>query len=125
MLSNSSSVPLPLMIDDEYLRFDVEGAQPVNTQSRIGSFVFTIKLLDILNEVLQSFYAQDDQAQAPATGKNEATTMPDLHEMLRLNSKLDQFSEALPECLRLQNILLSSHTPTSSAILQARVLYCR
>ncbi|KAH7146826.1 fungal-specific transcription factor domain-containing protein [Dactylonectria estremocensis] len=125
MLPNSSSVPLPLIVDDEYLLEDGEGTQPVTSQCRIGSFVYTIQLLDILNEVLHSFYAEDDQAQAPTTGKHEDRSMPDLHEMLRLNSKLDRFLETLPISLRLQNVLLSSETPTGNALVQARVLYCR
>ncbi|KAH6961755.1 fungal-specific transcription factor domain-containing protein [Ilyonectria sp. MPI-CAGE-AT-0026] len=125
MLSNSSSVPLPLMVDDEYLLEDGEGTQPVTSQCRIGSFVYTVQLLDILKEVLHSFYAEDGETQAPTTGKHEQRPMPDLHEMLRLNSKLDRFLEDLPTNLRMQNVPWNSEALTGNPLLQARVLYCR
>lgn len=125
MLPNSSPVPLPVMVDDEYLLEDGEGTQPATSQCRIGAFVYTVQLLDILNEVLHSFYADDDQSQDRTTGKHEERTMPDLHEMLRLNSKLDRFLEALPRNLTLKSVLLSSEAPTCNALLQARVLHCR
>ncbi|KAH6984056.1 fungal-specific transcription factor domain-containing protein [Ilyonectria destructans] len=125
MLSNSSSVPLPLMVDDEYLLEDGEGTQPVTSQCRIGSFVYTVQLLDILKEVLHSFYAEDGETQAPTTGKHEQRPMPDLHEMLRLNSKLDRFPEDLPTNLRMQNVPWNSEALTGNPLLQARVLYCR
>ncbi|KAH7132729.1 fungal-specific transcription factor domain-containing protein [Dactylonectria macrodidyma] len=125
MLSNSSSVPLPLIVDDEYLLEDGEGTQPVTSQCRIGSFVYTVQLLELLNEVLHSFYAEDGKTQVPTTGKHEERPMPDLHEMLRLNSKLDRFLEDLPTNLRLQNVSGNSEAPTGNPLLQARVLYCR
>ncbi|KAL5313451.1 hypothetical protein ACEPPN_019184 [Leptodophora sp. 'Broadleaf-Isolate-01'] len=125
MLPDSSSVPLPLIVDDEYLLEDGEGTQPITLQCRIGSFVYTIQLLDILNEVLHSFYAEDDQAQTRTDGKYEERSMPDLYEMLRLDSKLDRFLEALPSNLKLQSLLMSSDAPTGNCLLQARVLYCR
>ncbi|KAH6983963.1 fungal-specific transcription factor domain-containing protein [Ilyonectria destructans] len=125
MLSNSSSVPLPLIVDDEYLLEDGEGTQPVTSQCRIGSFVYTVQLLELLNEVLHSFYAEDGETQVPTTGNHEERPMPDLHEMLRLNSKLDRFLEDLPTNLRLQNVSGNSEAPTGNQLLQARVLYCR
>lgn len=124
MLPNRSSVPLPLIVDDEYLLEDGEGTQPVALQCRIGSFVYLVQLLDILNEVMHLLYSEDDQAHAPTTGKHEERSMPDLHELLRLNLKLDQFLESLPRNLKLQSVLQSSETPTGNVLLQARVLYC-
>ncbi|KAI6750591.1 hypothetical protein HG530_014872 [Fusarium avenaceum] len=67
--------------------------------------------------------SEDDQAYAPTTGKHEERSMPDLHELLRLNSKLDRFLEALPRNLKLESVLQSSETPTGNVLLQARVLY--
>ncbi|KAG6996506.1 Sorbicillinoid biosynthetic cluster transcription factor 2 [Fusarium oxysporum f. sp. conglutinans] len=124
MLPNSSSVPLPLIVDDEYLLEDGEGTQPVTLQCRIGSFIYIVRLLDILNEVLHLFYREDDQAHAATARKHEERSMPDLHELLRLNSKLDRFLEALPRNLKLQSVLVSSEAPTGNVLYQARVLYC-
>ncbi|KAH6953982.1 fungal-specific transcription factor domain-containing protein [Ilyonectria sp. MPI-CAGE-AT-0026] len=120
MLSHSSLVPLPLMIDDEHLLEDGEGTQPETSPCRMGLFVYTVQLLDILNEVLHCFYAEASHAQATKDG-----SMPDLHEMLRLNSKLDKFLETLPNNLRLQTVSSNSDAPSGSALLQARILYCR
>ncbi|KAL6702810.1 hypothetical protein ACN47E_000896 [Coniothyrium glycines] len=125
MVPSSSLVPLPRLVDDEYLLEDGEGTQPVTSRCRIASFVHNIALSDILNEVLHSFYAEDNQSEHSTTGKHEEMTMPDLHEMLRLNSKLDRFLEGLPRYLRLNDILLSLEPPTCNALLQARVLYSR
>ncbi|KAH7147108.1 fungal-specific transcription factor domain-containing protein [Dactylonectria estremocensis] len=120
MLSHISLVPLPLMIDDEHLLEDGEGTQTEASPCRMGLFVYTVQLLDILNEVLHCFYAEASHAQATKDG-----SMPDLHEMLRLNSKLDQFLETLPNNLRLQTVSSNSDAPSGSALLQASILYCR
>ncbi|KAF4453989.1 transcriptional regulatory [Fusarium albosuccineum] len=120
-----SQVPLPQMIDDEYLLEDGEGTQPEDSPCRKGLFVYTVRLLDILSEVLGSFYAEAGHAQIVSSDKNQHTSIPDLHEMLRLNSKLDQLLEAIPASLRLKLVLRNSETPSGSALLQARILYCR
>ncbi|KAH7237922.1 fungal-specific transcription factor domain-containing protein [Fusarium solani] len=124
MLSHSSLVPLPLLIDDEHLLEDREGTQPADSPCRMGLFVYTVQLLDILNEVLHCFYAEASPAQVVASN-HQGGSMPDLHEMLRLNSKLDLFLETLPSHLRLQTVSTNSDAPTGSALLQARILYCR
>ncbi|KAI8411405.1 hypothetical protein FOFC_07999 [Fusarium oxysporum] len=92
---DSSLVPLPLMVDDEYLLEDGE-----------------VKLLDILNEMLHCFYAEAGHAQVVTIGNHQERSMPDLHEMLRLNSKLDQFLEALPSNLRLQTVSGNPDAPS-------------
>ncbi|UPK92470.1 hypothetical protein LCI18_003405 [Fusarium solani-melongenae] len=125
MLPHNSQVPLPLMVDDEYLLKDGEGTQAAAIQCRMGLFVYTVQLFDILGEILDCFYAEAGQAKNLTTGKHQERSMSDLHEMLRLNSKLDQFLEALPSNLRLQTLLESSETPIGTALLQARILYCR
>ncbi|KAJ3541642.1 hypothetical protein NM208_g4515 [Fusarium decemcellulare] len=125
MLSQDSQVPLPQMIDDEYLLEDGEGTQPEDSPCRMGLFIYTVRLLDILSEVLGCFYAEAGHAQKVSADKNQQASMPDLHEMLRLNSKLDQFLEAIPTSLRLKLILRNSEPPSGSALLQARILYCR
>lgn len=125
MLPHNSQVTLPLMVDDEYLLKDGEGTQPAAIQSRMGLFVYTVQLFDILAEVLECFYTDAGQAKNLAASQRQDRYMSDLHEMLRLNSKLDQFLEALPKNLRLETLSNSSDTPTRTALLQARVLYCR
>jgi hypothetical protein len=46
-LSKDSPVPLPALIDDEYLSEIVEGQQPQSIPSRLGFFVYMIKLINI------------------------------------------------------------------------------
>ncbi|KAJ6038242.1 fungal-specific transcription factor domain-containing protein [Penicillium canescens] len=126
MLTHSSLVPLPLMVDDEYLLENGEGTQPVASKCRIGVFIHSIHLLDILNEVLSSFYPGNGGAQVSTTGNHLERSTPDMHEMLRLNLKLDQFFESLPRELRLQapseNSGVSTVTFSASTIAIAALL---
>jgi hypothetical protein len=125
MLPENSLVPLPLVTDEEYLANDGIGFQPVTSPRRIGLFVYSIKLFDILSEILKSFYAEDGQAKTSSAIRPEERIVPNLHEMLRLDAKLDRFLEGLPSELRLQSLLQNSEAPSNNALLQARILHCR
>ncbi|KAF4420578.1 Transcriptional activator acu-15 [Fusarium acutatum] len=121
MLPCSSRVPLPLTIDDEYLLETGEGTQPPDSPCRLGLFIYTIRLLEILDKVLKCFYAQD------ALEGDEQTEMPllALDKMLTLNSKLDIFLDGLPDYLKLHGGSPDFNTQQENTLLQSRILYCR
>ncbi|TVY65934.1 Sorbicillinoid biosynthetic cluster transcription factor sor3 [Fusarium oxysporum f. sp. cubense] len=120
-----SRVPLPITIDDEYLLEIGEGTQPPGSSCRLGLFVYTIRLLEILDEVLKSFYAQDAQEQVMDIDNQTKMTLLDLDEMLRLNSQLDVFLDGLPDYLTLQGTSTDSDVQQDNTLLQPRILYCR
>jgi Fungal specific transcription factor domain len=126
MLSNSWSVPIPLLIDDEYLSVQEEGNQPPNVPSRLGLFVSSCKLFEILHEILISFYAGD-----PGTGdfkQTESNTVARdmIADVLRYNRSLAMFKDSIPDYLRTtgsSHIIISEQN--SCVNLQQQVLYCR
>jgi hypothetical protein len=59
MISKQWNVQAPAMIDDEYLLMDGEGFQPTDVPSRMGLFVYSSKLFEILDEILSTFYTED------------------------------------------------------------------
>ncbi|KAH7477397.1 hypothetical protein FOMA001_g10491 [Fusarium oxysporum f. sp. matthiolae] len=120
-----SRVPLPITIDDEYLLEIGEGTQPPGSSCRLGLFVYTIRLLEILDEVLKSFYAQDAQEQVMDIDNQKKKPLLDLDEMLRLNSQLDVFLDGLPDYLTLQGTSTDSDVQQDNILLQPRILYCR
>ncbi|SCO78388.1 uncharacterized protein FRV6_02601 [Fusarium oxysporum] len=120
-----SRVPLPITIDDEYLLEIGEGTQPPGSPCRLGMFVYTIRLLEILDEVLKSFYAQDAQEQVMDIDNQTKMPLLDLDEMLRLNSQLDVFVDGLPDYLTLQGTSTDSDVQQDNTLLQPRILYCR
>ncbi|ENH68111.1 Transcriptional activator protein acu-15 [Fusarium oxysporum f. sp. cubense race 1] len=125
MLPCRSRVPLPITIDDEYLLEIGEGTQPPGSPCRLGMFVYTIRLLEILDEVLKSFYAQDAQEQVMDIDNQTKMPLLDLDEMLRLNSQLDVFVDGLPDYLTLQGTSTDSDVQQDNTLLQPRILYCR
>lgn len=125
MLPCRSRVPLPITIDDEYLLEIGEGTQPPGSPCRLGLFVYTIRLLEILDEVLKSFYAQDAQEQVMDIDNQTKMPLLDLDEMLRLNSQLDLFLDGLPDYLTIQGTSTDSDVQQDNTLLQPRILYCR
>lgn len=55
-----SAVPRPRMVDDMYLSQDAEGDQPPGCPSQLGLFVMTIELVEILSDILDAFYSDND-----------------------------------------------------------------
>jgi hypothetical protein len=50
MINRPNDVPLPLMVDDEHLSTSHDGEQPPHIPSRLGAFVFSCKLFDLLGK---------------------------------------------------------------------------
>lgn len=125
MISSTTSVPAPLMIDDEYLLIVGEGVQPEGTPSRMALFVCSLRLYDILRDVLSKFY-KDDLNQRPATD----VTLPRSQHMtdtLALNYRLDEFLDHVPAYVRAADTPPASHVHNKEnhTHLQERILYCR
>ncbi|KAF3395135.1 hypothetical protein DPV78_009209 [Talaromyces pinophilus] len=93
MILPGSSVPLPQMIDDEYLLDEGEGCQPPQLRSFIEGFVYSIRLFDILHDVLIACYS-------PSIGGDVLDKQ--LSTVMRINSDLDRFLQDLPPHLSVE-----------------------
>lgn len=90
MIDKSNSVPIPAVIDDEYLSDREEARQPPGIHSRLGLFVSSCKLFEILEDILELFY-RDTGSQRPGSGVTQVaeTVAP----VLDFNRRLDNFLE--------------------------------
>ena len=118
-LSKDTSVPLPQLIDDEYLSKTDEGQQPHNIPSRLTFFVYAMTLLNIRerSRVVETQNVKTDRA--GYSGQELGAT-------LDLISDLDHFFETLPTYLQVDHShgLLES-VDEACFQLQARVLKAR
>lgn len=126
MLSKSWSVPVPSLIDDEYLRVEGDGVQPPDVPSRLGLFVSSCRLFELLDEILSSFYAEDSGTGLPKQLESESRAREMIVDVLNFNRRLDKFIDSIPEYLHTAD---SSRMITSESnscrSLQQQVLYCR
>ncbi|KAF4472260.1 C6 transcription factor [Fusarium albosuccineum] len=113
-----------LMIDDEFLLEDGEGAQPSHLNPRMGSFVYSLKLFDILNEILATFYARKNTF---FQGHDTASwDCQELDVVLRFNMQLNKFWESVPNYLAVSQGPEGSNTTDSARIAPgAKILYPR
>ena len=126
MLSNLRSVPIPLLIDDEYLSAQEEGSQPPDVPSRLGLFVSSCKLFEILHEILISFYAEDSGTGTPKQLRSDNMARDMIVDVLRHNRSLAMFKDSIPDYLRTSRssyIIISGEN--NCVNLQQQVLYCR
>lgn len=122
---STSKIPLPLLIDDEYLSETEEGEQPPDKLSYMGLFVYSIKLLDILEEILSTFYSQQDSLNDSPYVNFQEKFRQEMHNILRLNSKLDAFVNTLPEYLCNHTHSEGGGDQAKSSVLEAKVLQAR
>jgi len=121
MISKSSAitVPLPAMIDDEFLSH-----QPADQPSMIAFFVKTLQLYDIINDLLLTLYmGRDDNGQKDQYdfyfGQTESG---DIATVYQLDRALMIWGQTLPSHLRLSS-LESSRNATfmrQAIVLRAR-----
>ena len=124
MVDRTYNVPLPSMIDDEYLSTTKEGEQPPHKPSRLGAFVFSCKLFELLDEVLNFLSAPALQSATLTRGSNQSSEV--LSQVLDLNRRLDHFSESVPQHLRKLDVTSPYTTQNEDHThLQQRVLHCR
>lgn len=127
MISCFSNVPLPLCIDDEYLLEDGEGCQPGNQLSYLGLFVSSIKLFEIITDILSQFYHQKEGGISHEDGSIEWWSHNRLDDVLKINTALDNFLKTLPPQLQFQGHLGDNFEGEQSSwqSIQAKVLHCR
>lgn len=121
MISYQSRVPLPQMIDDEYLLEDGEGSQPSHVNPQLGSFVYSSKLFDILNDILVSFYVKTNTVFLRS--ETRSWSCEELDAVLRLNMALNEFQDSLPSYLTVPQ--KSETTKDSKVDIGAKILYSR
>ncbi|KAK1239806.1 hypothetical protein MKX08_007248 [Trichoderma sp. CBMAI-0020] len=122
MVNRSYSTPMPSLIDDEYLRTDGDGIQPDGTNSRMGLFVYSCKLFEILDDILSTFYS----VSASVDSVSESRLQDMVSEVLSFNRRLDNFITSLPDYLKTaQSSQVFMTERNSWKNLQQQVLYCR
>ncbi|KAH6983975.1 C6 transcription factor [Ilyonectria destructans] len=107
------AVPLPLMIDDEYLDQDVEPAaiRPDGKTTAVAFFVKTLELYSIVNDSLRELYMRPaDEA---------CKDHQQLLSVLKLDNRLVQWAHSIPE----QLCYISSKPQEDSAILRQSIVY--
>ncbi|GIJ86504.1 hypothetical protein Asppvi_005393 [Aspergillus pseudoviridinutans] len=126
MISGDSGVPLPLVIDDEYLKQDGEGIQPSQSECSMRFFVFSIQLFEILDRIMSKIYRYESVNPSNEGGEDFWWSRDRLEDVLKLNNALDDWHDTLPNNLRLQCATEArADLRSDTAILQAKVLYSR
>lgn len=125
MIDRSIEIPVPSLIDDEYLQEQGEGTQLPGIPSRLGLFVSSCRLFELLEEILSLFYrdSSGSSSQRQANGATKPTEL--LAPVLDLNRRLDRFVEGVPEYLRISDSDHASPSRDDHVHLQQQVLYCR
>lgn len=114
-------------MDDEYLLSDGEGHQPVSTVSYMGLFLWSLKLFDIMSEVL----ALSNRLKEDAAQSSEAVAIwwrsHLLDDILKIDRTLDHFLEMLPDHLRPQQNSAENWTDDRDNMQwrQTKILQCR
>jgi hypothetical protein len=124
MIIRSWDVPIPQLIDEEYLQTAEEPSQPPGRPSRMGLFVYSTKLYDILGKILLVFYTEPDVTQTSGEGNANILASSSIQDLLTnvldYNRQLDAFYHSIPDYLR-----FGVHSKDSSVQLQAQILTCR
>jgi hypothetical protein len=126
MLTSSGNVPIPLLIDDEYLSVQAVGVQPSEVPSRLGLFVSSCKLFEILHDILSNFYAESSGSGLSKQLESGGDARHLLVDVLNYNRRLDKFNDSIPEYLRTSRTSQIVVSEKNSCVnLQQQVLYCR
>jgi hypothetical protein len=98
-ISCRHNVPIPQLIDDEYLSTvdGQEGSQPDHLPSRMGLFVGSVQLFEIMEKVLAVFYDPQGETDAShSSSSNWGWSVERSCDALRLNEELERLLQALP-----------------------------
>ncbi|TGO69783.1 hypothetical protein BOTNAR_0007g00640 [Botryotinia narcissicola] len=136
--TGSYDVPEPSIIDDRYLIADfhqVPGAQPSGVHSRMNLFVYSLRLFDIMDEILSKFYVfQGGKNESDSTKSFDPWSVGDLASILTINAKLDDFRESVPRIFKdVNSFALGTdafapgqlHVVLQSKVLRSRFLLVR
>jgi hypothetical protein len=124
MVLDSSSVPKPGMINDEYLSETRQGAQPTNAYPQMSCFVYSCGLFDILYQILVEFYVKKKSSphnQSTGSWLGEETQV-----IMGYHRELSKFQESLPAFLATsESYMDSTCTDESGVALGSRILHSR
>ena len=128
--TGSWDVQEPAMIDDCYLSADHQGLQPSDLHSRMYLFVYSLRLFDIMDEILSEFYALEGGGSGSNSSKSfDPWSVRDLANILTINAKLDEWRDDVPEILKdINSLSLSSSSLAPNQfhlMLQAKALRSR
>jgi hypothetical protein len=121
--SLSDAVPLPAMIDDEYLsrQADTVDTQPEGRPSMTAFYVSTLHLYAIINDILLALYMGHDEKQ-----KNKNSSLfhqaesNDVARVFELDQALMNWGQTLPLHLR-----LSSPESSQNNMIYRQAVVCR
>ena len=125
MLSSSWDVPVPALIDDEYLNNGTEGHQPEGKPSVMGLFVSSCNLFQLLEEILNSFYSGEPFPDLSKQDKASDMAKAFIAPVLQYNRRLDEFIDSVPSYLKLGQYGEGAKFNSNSVALQQQVLYSR
>ena len=100
MIRGLCGVRFPSTIDDEYLLKEGEGFQPPTLPSSMYAFVKSAELFDIMEEVLSTFHYRPLKLSIQKHMRLDATTSEAVSQILKLEAKLDNFNNTLPDILK-------------------------
>lgn len=127
MISARSGVPIPSLIDDEYLRVQGEGTQPAGTPSGLGLLAYSSRLFVILDDILSDFYSSNPGCNVTEMAADEIQVQKILSDIMSRNRRLDEFLEQIPDYMRYETSAsrnMSSFQERSVEI-QRQILHCR
>lgn len=127
MIISPSTVPLPMMIDDEYLLVDGEGQQPAGIVSYLGLFLASLRLYDIMKDVVAKCYYQKEPLSQGERGVSPWWRSHHLDDILTLDNTLNDFLASIPNHLRTQNNSTQGWTEHAAGMQwrHAKILQCR
>lgn len=124
--ADAFSIPFPASIDDEYLSSEPGpgNMQPPDKPSIIEFWLQTLKLYSIQEETLSAMYSNDAVIRKAITSPSERLENLDFNTILRINSSLRKWNDALPHFLKVRvNAAEDLAEPIFSR--QANVLHLR
>jgi hypothetical protein len=104
MVAGFCDIPSPSIIDDEYLRGDGEGTQPTDIPSRMHLFVHSLRLADIMEEILTVFYQNQGGMLHSESNQLDFGSHEGLSQVLRIESELNEWMKTLPDFLRAKGL---------------------
>ena len=124
MISGQSNVPLPQMVDDEYLQEFSEGCQPSHVHSQMATLVYSSRLFNILRKILETFYFGDDAIMRRSD--MPSWSYRSLQSVLQFNNSLDDFLSSLPQYLVIDSQTGFLKYQTNNGVsLGAKILHLR
>ena len=102
----SLAVPLPLPIDEEYLAPDASQPQPVKRPRTfsVEFYVLSLKLYDIMHDVIFSFYSVNGQVCQPADGKDLTFLDQGQNSVFEIERRLSSWVDSIPDHFRLTSV---------------------